>query len=173
MKGTDSTRTATPCSSADEPRVVRSETYRAASRGFILAVVLLGIALVLAPLACVKPMIADDYEPPYQATRLDAEEARDALSTALRTECPRLAREGKSPTGEARVSVDVSGTGEVRRSWLNTRTEDARVNELFGTIAARMRFVPPADAGTGYTGRMRMGYSCSSPDVAIGTIDLF
>ena len=171
MKSTDSTRTATPCSSGEA--IAAAGARRAASRGFIVFAVLLAIALVLAPLACVKPMIADDYEPAYGAARLDAAGAREALSTALATECPRLAREGKPPTGEARVSVDVAGTGEVRKSHLTTRTEDQRVNELFGAIAARRTFDPPADAGTGYTGRMRMGYSCASPDVAIGTIDLF
>ena len=171
MKGTGSIPTATRCSSADDAR--RDEPRRAASRGFTLAMVLLAIALVLAPLACVKPMIANDYEAAYRAVRLTAQEARDTLSSALRTECPRLAREGKSPTGEARVTVDVAGNGEVRRSRLTTRTEDSRVNELFGAVSARMKFDPPPDAGDGYTGRMRMGYSCASPDIAVGTIDLF
>ena len=183
MKATDSTRTAMPCSSGDQPDGAHRgvtpapaeahATRRAAGRGFIIAMVLLAIALVLAPLACVKPIIPNDHEAPYGATRLDAAGAREALSTALQTECPRILREGKMPTGEARVTVDVAGTGEVRRSRLTTRTEDARVNELFATVAARMRFDPPADAGDGYTGRMRMGYSCAAPDVAVGTIDLF
>lgn len=122
--------------------------------------------------ACVKPIVSSDYEPPYNVQRLEADEARDYLSTALRPECERLAKAGEDPTGEARVTVTVAQGGDVVRSRLTQRTGDARIDELFGTTAARMRFEGDASRPATYTGRLRMGYSCAT-GTAIGTIDLF
>jgi TonB family protein len=104
--------------------------------------------------------------------RLSADEARDYLSTALRPECTRLQQAGATPTGEARVTVTVAQNGDVVRSRLTQRTGDARIDELFGTTAARMKFDPDPPRPAEYTGRLRMGYSCSGA-MAVGTIELF
>jgi hypothetical protein len=128
------------------------------------------LALVIA--ACVKPIVSGDYEPPYDTTRLNADDARDHLSTALRPECERLQRAGAVPTGEARVTVTVAPNGNVVRSRLTQRTGDGRIDELFGTTAARMKFDENGTRPAEFTGRLRMGYSCSATG-AVGTIDLF
>ena len=152
MKGTGSTRTATRCCSSS----------------------LLALAALAAGAAtgCVKPIVSSDFEPPYNVQRLEADAARDYLSAALRPECERLTRAGAVPTGEARVSVTVTQAGDVVRSRLTQRTGDARIDDLFGTTAARMRFEGDASRPAQYTGRLRMGYSCTGSG-AIGTIDLF
>ena len=144
------------------------------SRDFVRAVrrsVLLGVACVAAG-GCVKPLVSGTYEPPYQVARLSADEARDHLGTALVPECQRLARDGATPTGEARVSVEVAQNGEVLKSRLTQRTGDARIDDLFGTTAARMKFDADGARPATFTGRMRMGYSCAG-STAIGTIELF
>ena len=122
--------------------------------------------------ACVKPIGSADFEPDGRAPRLNADEARDYLSTALGPECARLAKEGATPTGEARVTVQVAQSGEVLKSHLTQRTGDARIDELFGSTAARMKFDAEATRPATFTGRLRMGYSCSG-ETGIGTIDLF
>lgn len=152
MNGTGSTRTAM--------RWRSSETAACA------------LALLLAVAGCVKPIVSGDFEPGDSPTRLNADEARDYLSTALRPECARLQQAGATPTGEARVSVTVAQNGDVVRSRLTQRTGDARIDELFGATAARMKFDADPPRPAEYTGRLRMGYSCSG-SMAVGTIELF
>ena len=154
MKGTGSIRMATRWSWSDVAR---------------RAALSLGV-LILA--ACVKPLVSGDFEPDGRSARLTADEARDFLSSALGPECRRLAQNNATPTGEARVTVEVAQSGEVQRSRLTQRSGDARIDELFGTTAARMKFDANAAAPASYTGRLRMGYSCNG-DTAVGTIDLF
>lgn len=132
----------------------------------------LSVAGLLLVAACVKPMVSGDYEPSSTSARLNADEARDWLSTALGPECVRLAKANATPTGEAKVTVQVTPSGEVLKSHLTQRTGDARIDELFGTTAARMKFDANATQSANYTGRLRMGYSCNG-DAGIGTIDLF
>lgn len=129
-------------------------------------------AAALALAACVKPLVSSDFEPGSQATRMTADEARDFLGSALGPECARLAKANATPTGEARVSVQVTPAGDVLKANLTQRTGDARIDELFGTTAARMKFDASSAHTSTYTGRMRMGYSCNG-ESAVGTIDLF
>ena len=151
MRGTGSTRTATRC-------------WCCSALG--------GLLLAVAAAGCVKPLVSSDFEPPMNVARLSADEARDYLSTALRPECARLTGAGAIPAGEARVSVTVAQGGDVLRSRLTQRTGDARIDELFGTTAARLRFDADAARPASYTGRLRMGYSCAG-NAAVGTIELF
>ena len=152
MRGTGSIRTAT--------------RWRWCERRALLAgVVLLGAA-------CVKPLVSSEFETDPRAQRMTADEARDFLSSALGPECARLARANATPTGEARVSVEVTPSGDVVKSRLTQRTGDARIDELFGTTASRMKFDANATQSAAYTGRLRMGYSCNG-ETGIGTIDLF
>lgn len=143
------------------------------SRDFVRAsrrCLLLGVMLTLG--ACVKPLVSGDFEPDGRAARLSADEARDYLSTALGPECTRLAKDGATPTGEARVTVEVAQSGDVLKSRLTQRTGDARIDELFGTTAARMKFDADGARPATYTGRLRMGFSCNG-NAGVGTIDLF
>ena len=75
-------------------------------------------------------------------------------------------------TGEARLTVQVAQNGQVLKSRVTQRSGDARIDELFATPAARMRFEADGSRPATYTGRMRMGYSCAPTRVA-GTIELF
>lgn len=157
MKGTGSIRMATRWSSS-------SRTRRAVRTLALLGAVLLP--------ACVKPLVSGTFEADPRAARMGADEARDFLSSALGPECARLARANATPTGEARVSVQVTPAGDVLKANLTQRTGDARIDELFGTTAARMKFDANSTQTSTYTGRLRMGYSCNG-ESAVGTIDLF
>ena len=119
-----------------------------------------------------KPIVSGDFEADPRGARLNADEAREYLSTALGPECTRLAKANAVPTGEAKVTVQVTPAGDVLKSHLTQRTGDARIDELFGTTAARMKFDANGTQSSAYTGRMRMGYSCNG-DAAVATIDLF
>lgn len=156
MNAIGSTRTATRWCSSE--RRARART--------------LALGLLLATAACVKPIVPGTFEPDGRSARLTADEARDFLSNALAPECARLARANATPTGEARVSVQVTPAGDVLKANLTQRTGDARIDELFGTTAARMKFDANPSATSTYPGRMRMGYSCNG-ESAVGTIDLF
>jgi hypothetical protein len=158
-------------SGGDEGRVSRA--FVRASRRFLPLLGALVVLVVLVVLGgCVKPLVSGDFEPDGRSARLNADEARDFLSAALGPECTRLAKDGATPTGEARVTVEVAQSGEVLKSRLTQRTGDARIDELFGTTAARMKFDADTPRPPTYTGRMRMGYSCNG-NAGIGTIDLF
>lgn len=149
----------------------RPSLRRSVLHNSLLRCVLLG-ACALSIGACVKPMVSSEYEPSSTSARLSADEARDYLSTALGPECTRLAKDGALPTGVAKVTVQVTPAGDVLKSHLTERTGDARIDELFGTTAARMKFDANGTQSSAYTGRMRMGYSCNG-DAAVATIDLF
>lgn len=136
------------------------------SRAVTLALLLL---LPWAGGACVPPVSGDPA--PLDAPRLTADEARDHLSAELAPECRRLLDAGAIPTGEARVTVEVTQAGEVTRARLAQRTGDRRIDELFARTAGRMRFDADSARPATYTGRLRMGYSCA-PGTAIGTIEL-
>ena len=148
----------------DEGSVMR--VLSSAGRRFLV----LGVACLAA--SCVTPLVSAEFEADPRAARMTADEARDFLSSALGPECARLAKANATPTGEARVSVQVTPSGEVLKSHLTQRTGDARIDELFGTTAARMKFDANGAQTSAYTGRLRMGYSCSG-ESAVGTIDLF
>lgn len=182
MKGTGSIRTGMRWPSCDG---LRDEVLRAARTSWLRAcfvegglfrarrrsLPMLGLA-ALALGGCVNAIVSGDFEPAYNVARLDADAARDHLSGALAPECRRLQQAGAVPTGEARVTVQVTPGGDVLRARLTQRTGDARIDELFGTTAARMKFEPNPSHPAAYTGRLRMGYSCSG-DQAVGTIELF
>ena len=141
-----------------------------ALRGFLLRASLLSLGVVLA--ACVKPMVANDYEADPRAARMNADEARDFLSSALGPECARIAKANATPTGEAKVTVQVTPSGDVVKSHLSQRSGDDRIDELFGQTASRMKFDANPTQSANYTGRLRMGYSCNG-SAAVGTIDMF
>jgi hypothetical protein len=157
VNGTGSIPTAMRCCCSDAPRP---------------ALVALSLLLLASTAGCVKPLVSGEYEPPTNATRLDAEEARDYLTSALAPECRRIGQDGSEVTGEARLTVQVAQSGEVLKSRVTQRSGDARIDELFATTAARMRFEADAARPATYTGRLRMGYSCA-PTRVVGTIELF
>ena len=150
MPVTGSTRTAMRCSSSDALRTLRA------------------LALVAALGACTTA-ITRAFTPDANAPRMSLADAQDTLDRMVKLECPRLMQE-KHDNDDARVSVEVDGAGNVQRATFSKLTNDERLDRIFGGVAAQMKFVPAPD-GKAFTGRMRLGYSCS-PTVSTATIQL-
>ena len=150
MKATGSTRTATPWRWSEPMR-----------RG--------ALVLLLLSSACVT-RTSHEYLPSADRDRLSLNAAQDELDQLMQIECARLLTDRRPESGDARLSVDLDASGTVMRSRVTASTGDERVDDMFGAVAAQMKFEAPPD-GTPKTGRMRMGYSCS-PTATTVTIQL-
>ena len=150
MPGTGSIRTATRCWSSDAVRAGRA------------------VLLVLALAACTTS-ITRAFTPDANADRMSLADAQDNLDRFVRMECPRLMQE-KHDNDDARISVDVDAGGHVTRATFSKLTGDERMDRMFGGVAAQMKFAAPPD-GKAFTGRMRVGYSCSA-GISTATIEL-
>lgn len=128
-------------------------------------------ALLFVALSC-APVVRRWYVPEPDAERLGLEELRQSADLALRTECPRLLRGGGSATGETLLIVEVDRTGRVLRARVAESSGDERIDDLFGTLATRMRLDRPTSMmNESADGTVAMGYSCA-PNAAIATIRL-
>jgi TonB family protein len=147
MADTGSIRMATRWWSSSRAEIAR--------RSAVVAVLLCGIALAS---SCTsrRSYTADGTLP-----RLDTDEARRELETALQSECPRLASRGG--TGEARLLLDLASDNTVSRARISKSSGDERVDAAFGSTAARMHFERPASN----SGAIRMGYSCTTDAVVV------
>jgi hypothetical protein len=113
------------------------------------------------------------YTPSVGEPRLGTDELRAEGDRLLAIECPRLLGRSQSATAEARLAIDVDrSSGAVSRARLTRSTGDSRIDDLFGALAARLQFDPPADAkGTTVSETIGVGYSCS-PQAAVTTLQL-
>ena len=118
---------------------------------------LLGVALLLA--ACVTT-VSQAYLPETGRDRFSLAEAQDALDQMVAVECPRLVK-AQHDLGDAKITVDVDGSGDVTKSTLSKPFGDERMNKIFGGVTAQMHFDAPSD-GKPSTGHMRVGYSCGA-----------
>ena len=109
------------------------------------------------------------FLPDSARERMSLAEAQDALDQLVAAECPRLTA-ARRDLGEARISVDVDGGGQVTKSTLSKPFGDDRMDQIFGGVTAQMRFDAPSD-GKAATGRMRVGYACG-PNARAATIEL-
>ena len=150
MPATGSTRTATPWRWS-EP------------------IVLGALSLLLLSSACVT-RTSHEYLPSADRDRFSLNAAQDELDQLMQIECARLLTERRPESGDARLSVDLDASGMVMRSRVTASTGDERVDDMFGAVAAQMKFDAPPD-GKANTGRMRLGYSCS-PTATTVTIQL-
>jgi TonB family protein len=117
-------------------------------------------------------MVRRWYVPTAGEETMALDDLRQAADLALRTECPRLLGGGSSATGEALVVVEVDERGVVHRARIEESSGDRAVDDLFGTLATRMRLQPTsATNGSVAEGTVAIGYSCA-PNVAIATIRL-
>jgi hypothetical protein len=129
------------------------------------------IALATLAVAC-APVVRRWYLPEAGAERMGLDELRQAADLSLRAECPRLLRGGSSATGEALLTVEVDRSGTVLRSRVERSSGDPRIDDLFGTLATRMRLDRPTSMMNDTAeGTVAMGYSCA-PNAAIATIRL-
>ncbi len=148
MKATGSIRTAMRWLSSESPSALGRRPSA-----------LLAAAILLAGSACVTSS-SRSFVPDGSRERFSLGEAQDALDQMVAAECPRLMG-ARRDLGEARITVDVDGSGQVTKSTLSKQFGDERMDQIFGGVAAQMRFDAPED-GTPKSGRMRVGYACSA-----------
>ncbi len=122
-------------------------------------------------LAC-APVVRRWYVPESGTERMGLDELRQAADLALRAECPRLLGGESSVTGEALLILEVDRSGTVLRARIERSSGDQRIDDLFGTLATRMRLDRPTSMMNDTAeGTVAMGYSCA-PQAAIATIRL-
>ena len=133
----------------------------------------LALAALLPLSACVT-QTASYFVPTPGQPRFSTDDARDEIDAVLRAECPRLLA-ANTPSGAASLNVDFAGSGDVQRARITQPSSDARMDQVFGAVAARMHFkAPDAAAMKGQPtveGRLRMGFSCAK-DAAVGTVEI-
>ena len=130
--------------------------------------------LVLGGLATAcTPRVTTFYTPSEGESRVSTDELRAEGDRVLAIECPRLLGAGQSATAEAAIVVDVDrASGAVSRARVERGTGDARIDDIFGALAARLQFDPPSEAKQPtVSGRIGVGYSCS-PQAAVTTLRL-
>jgi TonB family protein len=120
----------------------------------------------LALLACTTTQ--QYFTPSDDQPRLTTDLMRDRGHNIVRAECPRLLGVRQTATGVAHIRVDVESDGEVRRAMVAHSSGDERMDEIFGGLAAQLKFDPPANVqGETIPGTLKIGYSCSPTE---GTI---
>ena len=169
MPDTASTPTAMRCWSCE----LRAGRRTARGAGVRLTVRYASTAcLVFLALACTK-RVTTYYTPTEGERRLSTDEMRDEGDRMLAIECPRLLGASESATADGQVAVDVDrATGAVSRARISRSTGDTRIDDIFGALAARLDFDPPAGATSPMvTERIGVGYSCSRQS-AVMTLSL-
>jgi hypothetical protein len=113
------------------------------------------------------------YTPSQGESRLSSDELRAEGDRVLAVECPRLLGGSQSATAEAQIVVEVErATGAVSRARVARSTGDARIDDVFGALAARLQFDPPSEAKHPIVSEtIGVGYSCS-PNAAVTTLRL-
>ncbi len=112
------------------------------------------------------------YLSPPSAPRITEDELRERANEVLYVECPRLLRNRSSASGEADLTLEVAREGAVSRVRLDESSGDARLDDIFGGLAATLRLEPKERAngereaeGAG----LSISYSCS-PTAAAAVI---
>lgn len=104
------------------------------------------------------------YLSPPSAPRITEDEMRERTNEVLHIECPRLLRNKTSVSGKADLTLELSGQGVVSRVHLDTSSGDARLDDIFGGLAATLRLRSAERAqqkGGGDGAELSVSYSCS------------
>lgn len=129
------------------------------------------LGVVLAAGACMHS-VSKYYVPTAGEPRLTATDLRDQADQLLGVECQRLLKGDSIATGVAQYLVEVNRGGEVTRADLRKSSGDAKIDDIFGAMAARLQFQPPANMkGDSDDGRIEIGYSCA-PNIAVSTFHI-
>ncbi len=122
----------------------------------------------LATVALLAGCVHAAYTPEAGAGRITTAELRQTGDARVRAECPRLMHGSSSATGAAAYTLVIDRSGVVTQARLDRSSGDARMDEIFGQLAARLQFEPPTGmAGPTTRAPVVIGYSCSGATSAI------
>jgi hypothetical protein len=96
-------------------------------------------------------------------------QANPVLAEYLRLQCPAFQKASRPDTGVVRFLVSLDSAGAATRAELEKASGDQLVDEVFGTIAAQLRFTPDSARVRGRRETVNMHYRCAG-DSAFVTI---
>ena len=112
------------------------------------------------------------YVPSNAQSRLSLEQLRTRAGALLAVECPRLLAGRPSAFGETDLTIDVKRDGAVQRAHVDRSSGDARMDDIFGALAAQLRLEAPSSSRNHEAvRRIGIGYSCSATE-AEATVQL-
>jgi hypothetical protein len=111
------------------------------------------------------------YVPSNGQSRLSLEQLRTRAGALLAVECPRLLAGRPSAFGETDLTIDVKRDGSVQRAHVDRSSGDARIDDIFGALAAQLQLDRPSTTDHAAHPRIGIGYSCS-PTEADATVQL-
>jgi hypothetical protein len=95
-------------------------------------------------------------------------QAEPVLAEYLRLQCPAFRKAARPDSGIVQFSVGVSPTGQATRAELVTGSGDQLVDEVFGTIAAQLRFeVDSAGPRRERVRPLKMHYRCDGDGASV------
>ncbi|MBC7897275.1 MAG: hypothetical protein H7066_17795 [Cytophagaceae bacterium] len=109
------------------------------------------------------------FLPSPQNPSYSLEQANPVLAEYLRLQCPAFQKASKPDTGVVRFTVSLDSTGAATRAELEKASGDQLVDEVFGTIAAQLRFAPDSARARMRRETVNMHYRCAG-DSAFVTI---
>lgn len=118
--------------------------------------------------ACVQSttriFLPSPQNPTYTTTQ-----ANPVLAEYLRLQCPAFQKASRPDTGVVRFLVSLDSAGAATRAELEKASGDQLVDEVFGTVAAQLRFTPDSSRARGRRETVNMHYRCAG-DSAFVTI---
>jgi outer membrane biosynthesis protein TonB len=131
-------------------------------------------AVVTAWVAACMVSTTKFYLPASGQSRLSLDQLRTRAGALLTVECPRLLAGRPSAFGETDLTMDVDEQGSVLRAHVDRSSGDARIDDIFGALAAQLQLTLPSSSGSkshGARQRIGIGYSCSATE-AEATVQL-
>jgi hypothetical protein len=101
------------------------------------------------------------YVPSSGQPRLSLEQLRTRAGALLPVECPRLLAGRPSAFGETDLTIDLNQDGSVLRAHVDRSSGDARIDDIFGALAAQLQLDRPSTTDHAAHQRIGIGYSCS------------
>ena len=111
------------------------------------------------------------YVPSRGQSRLSLEQLRTRAGALLAVECPRLLAGRPSAFGETDFTIDLNTDGSALRAHVDRSSGDARIDDIFGALAAQLQLDRPSTTDHAAHPRIGIGYSCSATE-AEATVQL-
>ena len=125
--------------------------------------------LVVAGLAACVQSTTRIFLPSPQNPTYTTAQANPVLGEYLRLQCPAFQKASRPDTGVVRFVVSLDSVGAATRAELEKASGDQLIDEVFGTIAAQLRFTPDSARARGRRETVNMHYRCTG-DSAFVTI---
>ena len=94
-------------------------------------------------------------------------QATPVLGEYLRLQCPAFRKAHRADTGTVRFVVFVDTSGFATRAQLAQGSGDKLVDEVFGTVAAQLQFLPDSARPRARRATVAMHYSCVGDSASV------